>query len=96
MTMHQVRVDLRDHRAKAHTVEAIEVPEQGLFYRAYDGSLRPIDGDRLHSGDGWIVTPFHEDPAAAWAEAADELGRRAQALAAIRLVCVAGGEVAHA
>ncbi len=95
MTKHQVRIDLRDGTAKAAAVEMIEAVPGQAFYRAWDGSLRPISGASLHSGDGWIVTTFHDEPGPAWAEAAEELHRRVQSLAALRLVCLAGGEVAH-
>lgn len=95
MTKHQVRVDLRDGKATANSVETIEVVPGHTYYRAWDGSLRPVAGASLHSGDGWIVTAFHDEPGAAWAEAAEELERRMQALAALRLVCLAGQEVVH-
>jgi hypothetical protein len=95
MTKHQVRVDLRDGTAKAAAVEIMEVVPGQEFYRAWDGSLRPVEGASLHSGDGWIVTGFHDEPDTAWAEAAAELERRMQSLAALRLVCLAGREVVH-
>lgn len=92
MKKHQVRVDLRDGTAAARSVETFEVVPGHRYYRAYDESLRSIALERLHSGDTWIVTAWHDREPDAWAEAAEELNRRAQALAAIRLVCLAGQE----
>jgi hypothetical protein len=95
MTKHQVRVDLRDGTASATSVDTIEVAPGHPYYRAYDESLRPIARDRLHSGETWIVTSWHDEESDAWAEAAAELDRRMQMLAAMRLVCLAGREVVH-
>jgi hypothetical protein len=95
MQKHQVCIDLRDGKANARTVETIEVPPGHRYYRAYDDSLRLITRERLHSGDTWIVTSWHDDERGAWAEAAAELEHRMQALASLRLICLAGLEVIH-
>jgi hypothetical protein len=95
MTKHQVRVDLRDGKAAMNSVDTIEVAPGHRYYRAYDESLRPIDSDRLHSGDAWIVTSWHDEECHAWAEAAAEVDRRMHVLATLRLICLAGREVVH-
>lgn len=95
MIKHQVRVDLRDGTAKANSVDTIEVTPGHTYYRAWDESLRPFAGDRLHSGENWILTSWHDEERDAWGEAAAELERRMQTLAGLRLVCLAGLEVIH-
>lgn len=94
MQKHRIRVDLHDGKVKADAVDTIEVGDH-VFYGAYDGSLRPITAEVMHSGGGWIVTTWHDHPSDAWAEAAEELTRRIQKLADLRTICLAGAEVIH-
>lgn len=95
MNKHRIIVDLRNQTTKPQTVEAFELPTGGIYYRSHDDSLRSLAREGLFSGETYIVTAWHDDIGAAWAEAADELGRRVQALASIRLVCLAGQEVVN-
>jgi len=94
MTKHRVIADLSDGTARAVTADVVQV-EGADFYRSHDRTLRPVDADTLHSGERYVISRWHDDQAAAFAEAAEELGRRSQHFAALRLVCLAGGEVAH-
>jgi hypothetical protein len=93
MQKHRITVDLKAGTAKPTTVETIEIAPGDIYYRAWDDSLRRIDGEGIHNGDAWIATAWHDDAGSAWAEAAEELTRRIQRLASIRIVCLAGQEV---
>ena len=95
MQKHRITVDLKAGTAKPTTVETFDIPARGIYYRAYDDSLRRVDGQGIHSGDTWIATAWHDDAGSAWAEAAEELTRRIHKLASIRLVCLAGKEVVN-
>lgn len=95
MKKHRITVDLKAGTATPTAVETIEVAPGDIYYRAWDDSLRRIDAEGVHRGDAWIATAWHDDAAAAWEEAADELSDRIQRLASLRLVCLAGREVAN-
>jgi hypothetical protein len=94
MTKHRVIADIPNGTAKPVAADVVQV-DGTTFYRAHDRSLRPVDSDRLHSGENYISSRWHDDKADAFAEVAEELGRRSQQLAALRLLCLAGAEVAH-
>jgi hypothetical protein len=95
MNKYRVIADIPNGTAAPVAADVVQV-DGTAFYRAHDRSLRPVDADRLHSGENFISSRWHDDQAAAFAEVAEELGRRSQQLAALRLVCLAGGEVTHA
>jgi len=92
MTKHRVIADIKSGTAEPVTADVVQV-DGTAFYRSHDRSLRPLDGDSLHSGEKFVITGWHDDQAAAYAEAAEELGRRSQQLAALRMLCLAGREV---
>lgn len=92
MTKHRVICDIPRGTAEPTAADVVQV-DGTAFYRAHDRSLRPVDADRLHSGENYISSRWHDDQADAYAEVAEELGRRSQQLAALRLVCLAGREV---
>jgi|LakMenEpi03Aug12_release.lakeMendotaPanAssembly.Ray.scaffolds.fasta_scaffold2412244_1 hypothetical protein len=94
MTKHRVLADIPNGTAQLVAAEVVQV-DGTAFYKAHDRSLRPVDTDRLHSGENYISSRWHDDRADAYAEVAEELGRRSQQLAALRLICLAGQEVAH-
>ena len=95
MTKFRVIADI--HRGTAEPVAADVVQVDGTaFYKSHDRSLRPVDADCLHSGEKYVISGWHDDQAAAYAEAAEELGRRSQQLAALRMLCLSGQEVNHA
>jgi len=94
MTKHRVLADIPNGTAQLVAAEVVQV-DGTAFYKAHDRSLRPVDADRLHSGENYISSRWHDDRADAYAEVAEELGRRSQQLAALRLICLAGQEVAH-
>lgn len=94
MMRHRVIVNIPAATVVPVTTEAIEIEPGRAYVRAHDGSLRPMDVDGFFSGDAHVSTGWHEDLPSAYAEAADELGRRAQALAALRLIVDAKKEVA--
>ena len=95
MTKHRIIVDIKAGMAEPVTTSTVAV--DGLeHWRCADGTLRPMATEGLFSGERFITTRWHDDQAAAYAEAAEELGRRSQQLAALRLVCLAGGEVTYA
>jgi hypothetical protein len=94
MTKHRVIADIPNGTAKPVAADVVQV-DGTTFYRAHDRSLRPIDSDRLHSGENYISSRWHDDKADAFAEVAEELGRRSQQLAALRMLCLTGQEVAH-
>lgn len=93
-TKHRVIADIPNGTAEPVVADVVQV-DGTAFYRAHDRSLRPLESDSLHSGEKYVVSGWHDDQAAAYAEAAEELGRRSQQLAALRLICLAGQEVAH-
>jgi hypothetical protein len=92
--MHRIYCDLIAGTAKPVSVEVFDL-NGGTYYKAYDGSLRPVDGEKLFSGERSISTGWHASQADAYAEAADELARRVRAVAALRLTCRAAAEVLH-
>jgi len=92
MMKHRVIADIKAGTAEPVTADVVQVDGTD-FYRAHDRSLRPVDADSLHSGEKFVITAWHDDQAAAYAEAADELGRRSQQLAALRMLCLPGQEV---
>ena len=94
MTKHRVICDITRGTAEPSTAEVVCLDGIDL-YRAHDRSLRPVDAEGLHSGENFISSRWHDNQAAAYAEVAEELGRRSQQLAALRLLCLAGAEVAH-
>ena len=95
MTKHRVIADIPNGTAQPVAADVVQV-DGTAFYRAHDRTLRPVDTDILHSGEKYVISRWHDDQAAAYAEAADELGRRSQQLAALRMLCLAGQEVNHA
>ena len=95
MTKFRVIADIPKGTAVPVIADVVQV-DGTAFYKAHDRSLRPVDSDGLHSGENYISSRWHDDQAAAYAEVADELGRRSQHLAALRLICLAGREVNHA
>ena len=94
MTKTRVIADIPNGTAKPVIADVVQV-DGAAFVKAHDRSLRPVDADRLHSGENYISSRWHDDQAAAYAEVAEELHRRSQQLAALRLLCLAGAEVAH-
>ena len=95
MTKFRVIADIPKGTAVPVIADVVQV-DGTAFYKAHDRSLRPVDRDGLPSGENYISSRWHDDQAAAYAEVADELGRRSQHLAALRLICLAGREVNHA
>lgn len=94
MTKHRVIADIPNGTAKPVAADVVQV-DGTTFYRAHDRSLRPVDSDRLHSGENFIISRWHDHQADAFAEAAEELARRSQQLVALRMLCLTGQEVAH-
>ena len=94
MTKHRVIADIPNGTTKPVIADVVQV-DGAAFYRAHDRSLRPVDADGLHSGENFISSRWHDDQATAYAEVAEELGRRSQQLAALRLLCLANAGVAH-
>jgi hypothetical protein len=94
MTKHRVIADIPNGTAKPVIADVVHV-DGTTFVKAHDRSLRPVDSDRLHSGENYISSRWHDDQADAFAEVAEELGRRSQQLAALRMLCLTGQEVAH-
>ncbi len=94
MTKHRVIADIPRGTATAVAADVIQV-DGAAFYKSHDRSLRPLDAEGLHSGENFIITRWHDDQADAYVEAAEELGRRSQQLAALRMLCLAGQEVNH-
>ena len=94
MTKFRVIADIPKGTAVPVIADVVQV-DGTAFCRSHDRSLRPVDADRLHSGENYISSRWHDDQAAAFAEVAEELGRRSQQLAALRRVCLAGQEVNH-
>ncbi len=95
MKKFRITIDIGAGTIHPRAVEAVEVSPGRLHYRAWDGSLRPILAEPLHSGDKWIATAWHDDPGNARAEAAAELARRAEQLARLSEACMSGQEVAN-
>ena len=95
MTKFRVIADIPRGTAEPVAADVVQI-DGTAFYRSHDRSLRPVDTDRLHSGENYISSRWHDDRADAYAEVAEELGRRSQQLAALRLVCLSGQEVNHA
>jgi hypothetical protein len=95
MTKHRVIADIPNGTAEPTAADVVQV-DGTAFCRAHDRSLRPVDADGLHSGEKYVISGWHDDQADAFAEVAEELGRRSQQLAALRLICLAGQEVNHA
>jgi hypothetical protein len=94
MTKHRVIADIPNGTTKPVIADVVQV-DGAAFVKAHDRSLRPVDADRLHSGENYISSRWHDDQADAFAEVAEELGRRSQQLAALRMLCLAGQEVNH-
>jgi len=93
-TKHRVIADIPNGTAEPMAADVVQV-DGTAFYRSHDRSLRPVDADGLHSGEKYVISGWHDDRAVAFAEVAEELGRRSQQLAALRILCLAGAEVAH-
>jgi hypothetical protein len=96
MKKFRITIDIGAGTIQPAAVETIEVAPGQLHYRAWDGSLRPIEAEDLHSGGNWIATRWHDDPGNARAEAAAELARRAEQLARLSEACMSGKAVDHA
>jgi len=94
MPMFKVSVDIPAGTAKPVAADVVQVDGE-TFYRDHARCLRPVDSDRLHSGENFIISRWHDHQADAFAEAAEELARRSQQLAALRMLCLTGQEVAH-
>lgn len=94
MTMHRIYCDLIDGTITARSTEVFELDGQA-FYREASGCLRPVATDTLFSGQRYVATGWHASQTAAYSEAADELSRRAQAVALLHLNCRAAAEVVH-
>lgn len=92
MRLHRVIVDTLAATATPVASELVHVDGK-RFFRHTDGSLRLVDSERAWAGERFIATAWHSDLAAAYAEAADSLSRRAQTVAALRLTCLAGADV---
>ena len=95
MTKFRVIADIPRGTAEPVAADVVQI-DGTAFYRSHDRSLRPVDTDCLHSGEKYVISGWHDDQAAAYAEAAEELGRRSQQLAALRMLCLSGQEVNHA
>ena len=95
MKKHQITIDIEAGGITPMSVDPIEVSPGRFYYAAYDQSLRPIDGESLFCGERFIRTAWHDEPAAARAEAAEELARRAEQLARLHEACMSGQEVAN-
>jgi hypothetical protein len=94
MTKFRVIADIPKGTAVPVIADVVQV-DGTAFYRAHDRTLRPVDADSLHSGENFVISGWHDDQVSAYAEAAEELGRRSQQLAALRMLCLAGQEVKH-
>ena len=94
MTTFRVICDIPRGTAEPMAADVVQV-DGTAFYKSSDRSLRPVDSDGLHSGEKFVISGWHDDQANADAEAAEELGRRSQQLAALRMLCLAGQEVNH-
>lgn len=92
VTMHRIFVDTVAGTVTPISAEVVRLAGKDYVQHA-DGSLRLVESERAWSGERYISTGWHDDQAAAYAEAADLLGRRAQAVAALRLTCLAAADV---
>jgi hypothetical protein len=93
-TKYRIICDIPRGTAEPMVADVVQV-DGTAFYKSHDRSLRPVDADSLHSGEKYVISGWHDGQAAAYAEVADELGRRSQQLAALRMLCLAGQEVTH-
>lgn len=94
MEKHRVIVNTTSGSITPDKAEAVEVEPGRLYARQPDGGLRPLDAYGPHSVGEYVGSGWHDRPGDAFAEVAEELARRAQALANLRAACLAKSEVA--
>ena len=81
-------VDLHKGAIDARQVEIMQLVPQGeLYFRDFGAALKPVAGERLHSGDLYLVTGLHPALADAKREAAAELERRGNDLRDLAVRC---------
>jgi hypothetical protein len=95
MKKHRLIIDIPHGSITPLVAELIEVALGQFYYCDYDKNLRAIDRDSHFYDERFVRTGWHDEPAAARAEAAEELARRAEQLARLHEACMSGQEVAN-
>lgn len=94
MQKHRLIVNTTTGSITPDAIEAVEV-EARLYHRHYDGTLRPLDAYTSGGVGEYVSTGFFDCPKEALAAAAEELGKRIEALVGIRAACLAKSEVVN-
>lgn len=77
----RLTIDLRNGEIAAKQQEIVALTPGGpLYYRDYAGALLPVAGDRLLSGDLYLITGLHPQLGDAKQQAAAELRKRGEHL----------------